>query len=183
MSLVATPAASNADSYLSVSDADALASGDLSGDPEVAKWVEVTTTTAMKERALRRATSQVNASVASGWLPYAPAAQASSGLVFPRSLDVVGGSPFIPRDIRLAVWEQAKYLLTNARRLARARARQAHDLSSASEPDVSWSRADDAGASELSPGAEVYLARFVQASGGRGLRSVRLGGRMPDAGL
>lgn len=182
MTLVATAGAADADAYLSVTDADAMAAEDLSSDPEVEAWLAAPDL-ATKEQALRRATSQVNASVGSGWLPYAPVAQAASGLVFPRSIDAVGGSPFIPRNVKLAVFEQAKYLIVNARRLARARARQAQDLSSASEPDVSWSRSDDAGSSEISPAAEVYLASFVQATGGRGLRSVRLGGRMPDAGL
>lgn len=181
MTLDATVAGAAADSYLSVADADAMAADDLAGDPEVSKWIDGSTTTAQKEQALRRATSQVNASIGSGWLPYAAAAQTSSGLVFPRTIDVVDGLAFIPRNVRLAVYEQAKFLLRNARSLAAARVRQAQDLQSASEPNLSWSGSDASGATELSSAAQLYLASFVQSSGGRGLRSVRLGGRMPGA--
>lgn len=181
MTLDATVAGASADSYLTVADADVLAAGDLTGDPEVAKWRDGATTTAMKEEALRRATSQVNASVSTGWLPYAAAAQASSGLVFPRSIDVLASQPFIPRNVKLAVYEQAKYLLKNARVIAAARVRVAQDLQSASEPNLSWSQSDAAGATELSPAAQLYIASFVQATGGRGIRSVRLGARMPGA--
>jgi len=180
MALDATVAGASADSYLTVAAADALAAGDLVGDPEVAKWLDPATTLAMKEQALRQASNHVNAQVSTGWLPYAPAAQASSGMVFPRSIDVTGSTPFIPKGIKLAVYQQARYLLRNARTIAQARVRQAQALESASEPDVSWSRSgDDSG--ELSSAALIHLAPFVRVQGGRGLRSVRLASRMPGA--
>lgn len=184
MALDATVAGASAESYLSVAAADALAAGDLTSDPEVAKWRDTATTTAHKEEALRRATSQVNAALSSGWPLYDPVTQAASGLLFPRAIDYTGTSPkvpFIPRNVRMAVYEQAKFLLRNARTIAAARIRQAHDLQSASEPNLSWSRADDAGGTELSPAAQHYLGAFVQTSAGRGLRSVRLGARLPGA--
>lgn len=187
MALDSTVAGASADSYLSVADADAMAAGDLAADPEVALWVHASTTTAQKEQALRQATIHVEDAVESGWTAFAPAAQASSGLTFPRSIDhTLSGStqvPFIPRGVRRATYLQAKYLLKNARELAMARTRQAQDLGSASEEGHAYTRSADAGASELTPAASACLAPFVRTEAPRGLGSVRMDTRIPGAGL
>lgn len=183
MALDATPAGATADSYLSVEEADAMAGDRLSTDPRIARWLATGTTTAAKEQALRTATDQVNAEFTHGWPLFDHAAQRASGLRFPRLTDHTGTSPqvpFIPREVRNAVFAQATHLLLYIGRIAAAQGRQAQELQSASEPNLSWSRSD-AGGSVLCDEALQYLTGLIRSTSGNGLRSVRMGARLTGA--
>ena len=76
MTLDATPAGEDADSYLTLADADALAGADLG--PEATTWI--TADVGLKEAALRRAAREIDAYVATGWPPF----DGDQALVFPR---------------------------------------------------------------------------------------------------
>ncbi len=71
------------DSYLSVAAADALARDDLG--PSAARWRQSTTTLADRERALVRATREIEAHMRSSQLRYSQ----TQALAFPRAIDVV----------------------------------------------------------------------------------------------
>ena len=157
MTLDATPAGANADSYLTVAGADSLAGEDLG--PEVTAWLAATT--ASKEAALKRATREIDGYLRTGVSAYS----STQALRFPRSTDVVSGSPVIPRAIVLATYQQAIFVLKNATVLAAANTRRARSQASASEPDVSYSQDNDP-TSLLSPIALHYLSDFRAA--GRG---------------
>lgn len=174
MTLTATPADEAADSYLTVADADALAGADLG--PETEAWIDSDLET--KERALKRATREVDSYVATGWPPFDDA----QALVFPREdLDAdSAGDPFIPRKVVLATYQQALYLLKNKDALA---AMNAH-RSSAGEVDPAASYGVDpaAGPSIISPMAMHYLAGFrtaPKAGKGGGIGSVRVASGFP----
>jgi hypothetical protein len=168
MALDATVAGVNANSYLSVSAADAFAAADLG--PEVDAWVAATTD--QKERALKRATREIDGYLRSGWARYV----ITQALLFPREVDY-SGSPvaaFIPRNIQLACYEQATYVLRNAAVLDNARTRRARDMQSASEPNISYTTAEESGF--LSDAALAYVDLYRRTGGARGLRSVRVSG-------
>lgn len=78
----ATVGGALADSYLSVAAADALAARDLGS--AALRWLQATTTVAMKERALVRATREIDAHLlTSGGTPYT----ATQALLYPRTVD------------------------------------------------------------------------------------------------
>lgn len=171
--LITTAADADANSYLSVGEADALAGDDLG--PEAAAWLAATT--ANKEAALKRATREVNGHLTSAWDPFDRAAQRISNLRFPRSIDTdADGEPIIPREIELATYQQAIFVLKNAAVIANAAARRAQGVDTASEPNLSWSQGEDD--STLCGMARHYLSGFAVASAARGspggLRSVRV---------
>jgi hypothetical protein len=165
--LVTTPAGA-ADSYLSVAEADALATDDLG--PEAAAWGAALIGT--KEKALRRATRELDGHLGSRWAPYTW----GQALLFPRTTDFAGTVsapvPYIPIAVKRATYEQAKFVLKNASVIDAEHTRQARGMVSASEPNTSYSRED---AVEISPGALKYLAAFVPSASARGMRSVRMG--------
>lgn len=175
MALVATPAAANADSYLTVAAANTLAGADLG--PEADGWTP--TVDASKEKALKRATREINAALDSGWAPFDPAAQRTSGLIFPREIDTdAGGVPIIPREIELATYEQAKFVLANASVIDSASTRRARNMQSAAEPNTSYSQPNpDELWNRLADGARHYLSGFRAATPPKssgGLRSLRV---------
>lgn len=169
MPLVTTPGGADSDSYLSVADADALAGEDLG--PEPAAWSLAVLED--KERALRRATREID-----GWLrPAWPRWASTQALRFPRTVDVdASGVPLLIRDVALATYQQAIYLVRNARVLAAANVRRFR--SDGSDEGDSFGVDPDAGPSVLSPMATHYLADHRRAPAparGRGMGSVRMG--------
>jgi len=158
MTLTATPGAAGADSYLEVVAADALAAANLG--PASDGWGAAAT--ADKEKALKRATREINAAVDSAWPRFDPTAQRLSHLIFPRSIDVdAAGAPIIPYEVELATYEQATYILANAATLDAADTRRARNMQASSEPNVSYSQPDpDELWNRLAPGARHYLAGF-----------------------
>lgn len=167
MALDATPGGALSDSYLSVAAADALAGNDVG--PEVVRWIAATN--AEKEAALRRATRDLDAYLRTGWRRYSTA----QALLFPRSIDVTGGGPFIPRALELATYEQATYVLMNAGVMDRAATRRARELQTVAEPNTSYTRPqDDDPMSHLSPAALHYLEGFRHVGSRRGVQSVRM---------
>lgn len=174
MTLDATVAGASANSYLTVAAADALAESDMG--PEAVKWLDANTTVVERERALKRATREIDGYVRTGWLPYA----GTQALRFPREIDAASGVAYIPSDITMATYHQAAYVLKNANIIDGANARHARALTQFSEPNISGS-VDD-GVNIISPRAMHYLTGFEKASaskGGSGVRSVRLSGGFP----
>lgn len=170
MALDSTVAGSSSDSYISVAVADGFAADDLG--PEATAWTAATT--ADKEKALKRATREIDGYLRTGWLRYAT----TQALLFPRSIDH-SGTPevaFIPRNVQLATYEQATYVLRNATVIDSARQRRARDLESASEPNISYTERRDSVPPVLSDAALHYLEGYRRSGGPRGLRSVRVSG-------
>lgn len=174
MTLDATVAGPTADSYLTLAAADAHAEDDMG--PEADLWRKPTSTVKDRERALKRATREIDGYVRTGW----PRHSGDQALRFPRSIDVASGVAFIPRGVQLATYHQAAYVLANAAVIDRASARHARNLSSASEPDLSGTQADDPG-SAMSPRALHFLAGFRIAAAAKSgtIRSLRMAGGMP----
>lgn len=174
MALDATVAGVSANSYLSIAAADLLAAADTG--PEVTAWTAATTD--QKERALKRATREIDAFLRSGWLRYGAAQSVAfvQALLFPRAIDVSGSPalPFLPRAVQLATYEQATYVHKNATVLDAAAVRRAQDMQSATQSNLSYTRSAEEGANVLSPAALVYLEGYRRAGGARGIRTVRM---------
>lgn len=166
MALDATVAGAAADSYLTVAQADALATADVG--PEAEGWTAATLD--QKERALKRATRDLDNHLRSGWPTYS----ATQALLFPRLIDRNATGPVLPRGVRTACYEQATYVLANAKVLDRANTRRARDMQSAAEPNNSYSQPVQSDVALLSPAALAYLAGYATAAGRRGMRSVRM---------
>lgn len=172
MTLIATPAAADANSYLAVAEADALAEVTLGA--EATGWLDAEDVDT-KERALITATRDVNAYLRSGFDRHTD----TQALRFPRSTDLdADGEPVIPTDIVHATFYQAIYLLKNHAVMAQANTRRARGLQSASEPNLSYSEDTDRTVAErMAPQAVLHLEGFQTIPGGRnagGLRSVRV---------
>lgn len=167
MALDSTVAGSTADSYLSVAVADGFAAADLG--PEAAAWLAAVT--ADKEKALKRATREIDGFLRSAWSRYS----STQALLFPRLIDYSGSPavPLIPRNVQLACYEQASFVLKNAAVLDHARTRKARDVQSASEPNLSFSERTADSAPVLSDAAIHYLEGYRRAGGSRGIRSTR----------
>lgn len=170
MTLDATPAGADANSYLTVAAADALAGEDLGPERDV--WLKADVE--LKDRALMRATREVDGYVATGWDP----ADADQALLFPReTIDVdAAGDAIIPRKVVLATYQQALYLLKNKDVLAAMNAHRARagDV----DPDSAYGVDPENGPSVISPMAMHYLAGFRTAprvSKGGNVRSARVG--------
>lgn len=157
MALDATPGGAAADSYLTVAGADALSVDDLG--PEVDAWTAATTAT--KEKALKRATREIDAYLRSGWARYS----STQALRFPRARDVdAAGDPFIPVDLQRATYQQAIYVNRNATVLAAANRRRARNVTNASEPDVSYTQGDpEEPIASMSAMAIHYLTGYATA--------------------
>jgi hypothetical protein len=168
MALDSTVAGASANSYLAVADADAFAADDLG--PEATFWVAASS--GDKEKALKRATREIDAYLRSGWVPYV----ATQALLFPRAVDYAGtpAAAFIPTSIKRACYEQATFVLRNASVLDNAQTRRARDVQSASEPNISFSERTDSEATQLSPSALHYLEGFRRSGGDRSMRSIRV---------
>lgn len=151
MPLIVDPAGPAADSYLSVADADAFAANDLGR--QASRWLELATTTAMKEAALRRATRDIDRAAR-----FVEQYDEDQALRFPRPLDLDSfGSPIIVPDLEEATYEQASYVLLNADLIDDAQSRRARQLTNFAEPDVSGTVATDAEWGMLSPRARQLL--------------------------
>lgn len=150
MAIDATPAGAASDSYLTVAAADTLAAADLGRF--ATGWSAATTD--QKERALKRATRDIDA--VAGYV--GDRYSTLQALLFPRSEDVnTAGSPIIPRGVERACYEQAIFILDVSTVVDDAAARRARGITSGAEPDVSYQLADDPMAGQLSPRAWQYL--------------------------
>lgn len=174
MTLDATPAGAAANAYLTVAAADVLAGEDLGPERDAWRRADVET----KERAILRATREVDAYVATGWDPYA----ADQALRFPRgTVDVDAAlDPIIPRKVVLATYQQALYLVKNSDALSAMNAHRsrAGDV----DPDASYGTDPANGPSIISPMAMHYLAGYRTAprpAKGGGVRSARVGSGFP----
>lgn len=149
MTLDATVAGAASDSYLTVAAADALAAADLG--PEAGKWAAASTTLDQQERALKRATREIDR----GWRPGAKHST-TQRLRWPRAVDIdADDAPLIPADVAEATYYQAIFVLAKATTLDRANDRQARNASQASEPNTSYTVAQD--------GSSIYSLRTLQA--------------------
>ncbi len=169
MALDSTVAGASADSYLSVAAADLFAAADLG--PEVDAWLAAVTAT--KEKALKRATREIDGYLRTGWRRWVT----TQSLLFPREIDY-SGTPavaFVPRSIQMACYEQATYVLKNASVIDNAHTRRAREMQSASEPNVSYTERP-VDTPSLSDAALVYLDGYRRAGGSRGIRSIRVSG-------
>lgn len=168
MALDATPGGLTSDSYLTVADADAIAASQGLGEASTA-WLAADD--GVKEKALRRATSEIDAHVGTAgyrWLVNQP-------LLFPRVTDLDALElPYIIHDVAMATYWQAVHLLQNSDLLDRANARRARGLISFSDDDGSGSVvAVKPGFGQLSAQAMTYLRKIVGA-GRSSLRSVAI---------
>jgi hypothetical protein len=131
VALDVTVAGAAANSYLSVADADAFAASDVG--PARDKWL--TATLDEKERALIRATADIDGFVARVAHPFVvnPPYQA---LLFPRAEDVLSGVAYITRAVQMGTYVQAAFLNNEGARLLEDSAKfRARGLSNFSNPD------------------------------------------------
>lgn len=166
MVLDATVAGANANSYLTVGEADALAAEDpVHGDAWLMAPLD------RREQHLVAATGYVDAykkSAGERWL-------SGQALLFPRKVDATGSPlvPFLHRDVKRATYEQAVYLLANAHLIAQAANHRAQGLLSVSQGDGSWTRSMSPSDGLYAPMMREFLDRIGSASrSGRTLISV-----------
>jgi hypothetical protein len=164
--LVATPGSPTANSYLTVADADTIALVQGLGEASDA-WLAAGND--RKERALIRATAEVDAYIASAGTTYT----LDQPLLFPRLYDAVGGVPYIIPNVRMATFWQAVHLLVNADLLDRANTRRARGMISFSDDDGSGSMVSvKPEFGMLSAQALTYLQAVGRTTGQATLRSV-----------
>lgn len=169
MPLDATVAGASANSYLTVAEADVLAADDLG--PQADGWVAAAEP--LKEKALKRATREIDA-----FLPSVGASRyaTTQALLFPLKA-YVGGvlqSPALPSVVKRATYEQATYVLANAKFLDEAAARRAHGLFSYQNPDgTGGSVSVDPAFGRLSPDVEALLAASFRRRGRVGTTRIR----------
>lgn len=147
MTLDATVAGPDANSYLELEEADAFAETDaVNGEA----WL--TADEAPKERALLAATNDVDLYKRTAGVRYSSV----QALLFPRDTDLDDSAlPILVADVRRATYEQAVYLLRNAKLLADAAARRARALYSFSDDDGSATQA-------LSPSFGLYAPKMTE---------------------
>lgn len=150
MALDATVAGVSANSYLTVAAADALAAERIGPDYE--KWIAADVEE--QEKALISATESIDAWRDWHAVPYA----ALQALVFPRVTDLVADAPTLPARIKLATFEQAVYLMANAKMIADSGARRARGLISFSEGDGSGTQAVDPTWGLMAPKAVHHIS-------------------------
>lgn len=161
MPLIVTPGAVDADAYLDVATADALAAGDLGSF--AAKWLAAVTeggtgpNRTRKEAALRRAAQDVDELTG-----YAGDRSSSvQALVFPRLVDWDGSAFVIPGGVTRAAYRQALYIFATAEVADAAKVRQARGLSSFTEPNVGGTVAADPTAGRFDPSLESLLRPYA----------------------
>jgi hypothetical protein len=136
MAVITTVAGDDANSYLSVAEADTQAASELGKLPK--EWLSATTE--LKEAALIRASAEIDEYVGSALIPWA----VGQALRFPRWDDVdVDGVPLIPKRVGRATFLQAAYMLANAEILDAADAFRARGLTSFSNPDGTGGQLSD----------------------------------------
>jgi hypothetical protein len=159
VALIATPGDASANAYLTLAEADAYAVDDMG--PEADRWSKPETTVDERERAIRRATLELDAYLRTGHPPYS----GTQALRFPR-LDVdvdSGGSPIIPASLKRATYHQAAYVLLNAKVIDGANARAARGQSSYSDFGASGTEKDPK-PSPISDRALTFLSGYRTAS-------------------
>ena len=166
MVLDATVAGAAAESYLSVADATALATNDYG--PEREWWLGAGGED--QELALKRATAEIDDSLRTGWARY----DSSQMLLFPREIDYVDPDPYIPTRVLRATYFQAAFLLKNAKVIAGAGIRKARGMSNSSEPNMSYTQAQESEVMVLSPRALTALEGYRRSGGKRSVRSVHM---------
>lgn len=168
MTLVADIASANANSYLSVAEADAYAESDVGRHPAI--WLGAKEDD--KEAALITATTYIDGFRRWRIMPY----QVGQRLVFPRITDVVSAAPYILENVKRACYEQAVYLLKNGQLVDDAHARHAKNLSSFQDDDGSGTISLSPTRNLMSPEATMFLSAIPAARlrGGRTLVSVAL---------
>lgn len=166
MSLVVTPASATANSYLTVAEADEIAEQETLGR-DAESWLK--STASDKERALRRATREVDAFIVTSGTTYA----SDQALLFPRVADLdANDAPTIIPNVRLATFYQAMYVLHNANVISDADSRRARGLTSFSDDDGSGSINTEP--QRLSTMARGYLGSLKSGAGRASIRSVPL---------
>lgn len=156
MVLDATVAGPSANSYLTVADADEFAAIDtVNGDAWLAGMSEA------KQRALQAATSDVDLYKRSAGVRYSTI----QALLFPRDTDLDSlAVPFLLGDVRRATYEQAVYLLRNAKVIGDAAARRARALFNFSDDDGSGQPALNSSFGLFAPKMTEYLDRIGAAA-------------------
>lgn len=159
MPLIATPGAADANSYLTLAEADAIANARGLGRA-ASGWLSAND--ADKEKALIQATVDIDAYMATTAVRWST----TQSLVFPRysDVDTVTHDPYIIMAIQNAAYEQAIHVLANADKMADAETRRARGLLSFSDDDASGSVAR-AGFGLMAQRAEAYLKSII--AGGR----------------
>lgn len=166
MAIDATVAGATADSYLTVADSVALATADIG--PFAESWAVAAAVN--QEKALKRATREIDAFVDISSARYST----TQALLFPLEVDVVDDVPFLPQVIKLATYEQAAYLLANAKIIDEAATRRAHGHFSYQNPDgTGGSLAVDSFFGRLSPDVEALLLRTFRRRGRIGSMRIR----------
>jgi hypothetical protein len=165
MALDTTIAGATTDSYISVTQADAMAERRLGREADSWKAASVTD----KERALRQAATDIDSLVRSGTRYLT-----TQALLFPRTVDVdTAGDPYLLPRVKDAQYEQAAYLIHNANLISDAASRRARGLFSFSEDNLQGSISVDSQVGLISPRAESLMAGLARAARGS-LRSVPL---------
>lgn len=161
MVLVATVAGADANSYLTVADANTLAAADAIHG---AAWLAASD--ADKELMLFAATRDVE--VFKGNV--GPKYSASQARAFPRAtIDVLEGVPFLPAALEEATYCQAVHLLVHRALLADAQKRRAQGTLSQQDANGAWQAAIDDRFGYYAPRMTELLASVVAVS--------RIGGR------
>lgn len=133
MALDATPGGLASNSYLTVADANAIAT-ELGVGEDGTAWLAASSPD--KERALLRATTEIDSYVGGVGLRWEPL----QALLFPRASDLdFMDAAYIVRDVELATYWQAVHVLRNADVIDRANARRAKGMISFSDDDGSGS--------------------------------------------
>lgn len=152
MALDATVGGANANSYLTVAEADALAADDLGRFAK--KWREGTPLD-VKERALIRASREIS-------LRFGPTTRyaGTQALSFPRSIDYVGDPPvaYLPAELKRASYEQAIYVNAVSEALDDSATRRAQGTFSQSDDNGSYTLATDPQLGRIAPEALAALA-------------------------
>jgi hypothetical protein len=162
--LNATPGAADANSYLTVDEADAIANERGLGRAASA-WLSADDAT--KEKALIRASSEIDAYMVTTATRWA----SDQALLFPRYADADAMNvPYIIPNVRMATFEQAAHVNANADKIDDADTRRARGLISFSDDDASGSVARS-GFGLLSSRAEAYM-KGILAAGRTTLKSV-----------
>lgn len=167
--IVETVAGATSNSYLTVAEADALATNDLG--PDAKGWL--TAARDDKERALIRATRECDAFLGSAGEVYTTL----QALLFPRSIDVTDAIPPVPYlhvNVRMACYEQATYVLANAKLLDEAATRRSRGLVQWADDSGSGSPSIDPLYGRMSPDAIAYLRAVGGDSTRPKLYSVRM---------
>lgn len=154
MAIDATVAGANANSYLTVAEADAFAADDLG--PDVDDWRD-NAALDEKESALKLATIDIDADYGRPESPYL----ATQTLRFPRTLDLLAGAPFLLNAVKRATWEQAKYRWANRQAIADARARRAQGWSGKADDDGSYTMSVRTDLERLSDRARFFLSSIA----------------------